>query len=220
MDLSTLIASRLRELRQARGWTAEVAARRLSDISGETIIKTRYSNWEGAFRRPKLEELVALSRLFEVPVSYLFGESDNNGTAPPATDYTIPKPQLFFTEHGAESPDQLDDALAYKYSLLDELHLDSNKIATIRAIDNSMANLIRTNDRVLIDLSNNQPTGDDLYAIIANGRVTIRWITNQLTGGYLIRAENPDRYPDQPVSAEDMCKINIIGRVALIAKAR
>ncbi len=220
MDLTALIASRLRDLRQNRGWTLDATVQQLSEITGETIIKTRYSNWERAFRQPRLEELIALSKLFEVPLAYVAGVSADNGTAPVADEYTVPNQQLFFTAQGLEIPDQLDDGLAFKNSLLEEMRLDRSRVLSIRAIDDSMANLIRSGDRILIDLSSTQPAGDDLYAILANGCITIRWITNQLTGGYLIRAEKPDRYPDQPASAEDMSKLKIIGRVAMISKTR
>jgi len=220
MDFSTLIAARLRELRQVRGWTVEGTAKRLSEITGETIIKTRYSNWESGFRKPKIEEIYALSQLFDAPFAYVAGASADNGTAPVIGDYTVPNQQMFFTAQGIETIDQADDGLAFKRALLEELKLDRNKILTIRAIDDSMTGVIDANDRVLIDLTNTQPGADDLFAILANGRVTIRWITNELTGGYLVRAEKRDRYPDQPISTEDIGKLKIIGRVALIAKPR
>lgn len=221
MDHTTkLIASRLRELRESREWTIDHTVKLLSEISNEPIIRSRYSNWENGIRKPRSEQVHALAKLFDVPAAYIAGLTSDNGSAPAVGEYSVPNQQLVLTARGLEPIDQADDGIALKNSLLEELKLDRNKIMLVRVSDDSMGGLIKNGDRVLVDLSRTEPTGGDLFAILVNGRIVIRWITDELTGGYLIRAENQDRYQNQHITADDIGKIQIIGRVSLIVNSR
>jgi transcriptional regulator with XRE-family HTH domain len=67
-SLETAVRSRLRSLRQARGWTIEELARR-SDIGASTI-----SRLETGERRLAIDNLVALSRALDTTVDALLAE--------------------------------------------------------------------------------------------------------------------------------------------------
>ena len=69
-SLETIVRSRLRSLRQARGWTIEELARR-SHVGASTI-----SRLETGERRLAIDNLVALARVLDTTVDALLVESD------------------------------------------------------------------------------------------------------------------------------------------------
>ncbi|BFK88079.1 hypothetical protein I4200191B4_23850 [Pseudoflavonifractor gallinarum] len=62
-----MIAERIKELRQARGWTQADLARRLS------ITRNGVNSWEQGLSTPSPASLVDLTRLFSVSTDYLLG---------------------------------------------------------------------------------------------------------------------------------------------------
>lgn len=62
-----MIAERIKELRQARGWTQADLARRLS------ITRNGVNSWEQGLSMPSPASLVDLARLFSVSTDYLLG---------------------------------------------------------------------------------------------------------------------------------------------------
>lgn len=62
-----MIAERIKELRQARGWTQADLARRLS------ITRNGVNSWEQGLSTPSPASLVDLARLFSVSMDYLLG---------------------------------------------------------------------------------------------------------------------------------------------------
>lgn len=51
-ELRKIVAQRIKRCRQDKGWTIDETARRLSEVSGERITGSRYSNWEQELRMP------------------------------------------------------------------------------------------------------------------------------------------------------------------------
>ena len=62
-----MIAERIKELRQARGWTHAELARKIS------IHKSGVNSWEQGLSTPSPASLVDLARLFSVSTDYLLG---------------------------------------------------------------------------------------------------------------------------------------------------
>lgn len=62
-----VIAERIKELRQARGWTQADLARRLS------ITRNGVNSWEQGLSTPSPSSLVDLAKLFSVSTDYLLG---------------------------------------------------------------------------------------------------------------------------------------------------
>lgn len=219
-DLRKHIARRLRQLRTARDWTVDETARNLSAVSKDTISASRYGNWEQGIRSPKLEQFVDLGNLFNVPAAYLAGLSNDDGTAPEAERYMVPKPTVISTPAGQLDLAQADDSFAFSLELLESMGLNRNKLLLIRQGDASMSGRIEEGDRVLIDLSVTGVTRDDLFALLVNGRVLIRWIRQELTGGYVVQAEDRERYPDQQLSLMELSNLTIIGRAVIVGNIR
>lgn len=66
-EVMLVIAERIKELRQARGWTQADVARRLS------ITRNGVNSWEQGLSTPSPASLVDLARLFSVSTDYLLG---------------------------------------------------------------------------------------------------------------------------------------------------
>lgn len=62
-----MIAERIKELRQARGWTQAELARRMG------ITRNGINSWEQGLSMPSPGSLVELSRIFLVSTDYLLG---------------------------------------------------------------------------------------------------------------------------------------------------
>lgn len=60
---------RLLELRQEKEWSQREVAKRLFISQGT------YNNWENGKTQPSIEQLIALSKLFEVSIDYLVGNT-------------------------------------------------------------------------------------------------------------------------------------------------
>lgn len=214
-DVRSKIAKRLRQLRQAKDWTIEETASRLSAISSATISASRYGNWEQGIRAPKLEQFAELGELFSKPAAYIAGLSDHDGVASESSSHVVPKSSSLGRQADLT---QADESLALSRELLAELHLSANRILLIRVGDSSMKGTADEGDRVLIDLSVTSVTRDDLFALLVNGRILLRWIRQDLLGKFIVQAADNDRYPNQNLTSEELGNLTIIGRVALIGR--
>ena len=70
-DVERLFGARVRELRQARGWTQEELARRLTD-AGYSVHQTTIAKLEGATRPTDVAEAAAIAAIFGVSIGTLF----------------------------------------------------------------------------------------------------------------------------------------------------
>lgn len=214
-DLSRLIGQRLRKCRDDRGWTLEEATKRLSHLTGNPIGTSGMNMWELGERRPKLEAFVPLSKLYGVPASYLAGLDNNQH----AGDYFYPQtssniPGLLLDSSIA------DDALALRASFLSEHKLSPDQLMLVRMPDDSMPGVVNKGDRVLLDLSKRDVSNRDLFALLVNGRVWVRWIRPEIDETFTIASTAPEQYQDVPCTAEELQKFQIIGRVVLIVTSR
>lgn len=65
---------KLLELRAEKGYSQRETAKLLQVSQGT------YNNWENSKTQPSIEQLILLSKLFEVSVDYLIGNADEFGT--------------------------------------------------------------------------------------------------------------------------------------------
>lgn len=217
-DIKDVISTRLKACRAQKGWTFAETAAELSKITGAKFIPSRYGNWELGINVPPLEMIYALGALFGKPGAYLVGLTDDDGTSPETRKYAIP------TQSTVPSPSGLihlgDNALAFRLRFLESINLDKDKILLVVAPDDSMAGIIEEGDRALIDLSETAVTRDDMFAIMVNGRLWLRWIRQTLKGDYVIQAQQPTRYPDQTLTVDELAALHILGRVRMITHLR
>ena len=217
-DIKDKISRRLKACRAHKGWTFAETATELARITGAKFIPSRYGNWELGINTPSLEMLFAMGALFGKPPAYLAGLTDDDGTSPETRKYAVP------AQSTVPSPSGLinlgDNALAFRLHFLESIKLDKDKILLVVAPDDSMSGIIEEGDRALIDLSETTVTRDDMFALMVNGRLWLRWIRQTLTGDYVIQAERRDHYPDQTLSNEALATLHILGRVRMITHLR
>lgn len=217
-DVRTKIAARIKACRIEKDWTYKEAASNLSAVCRFKVGTSRYGNWEQAINIPPAEMLIAMGQMFGKPAAWLSGLSDDDGTSPVAELYTVPMAEPISTANGLL--DLGDDALSFRRTFLEEAHMDQGRVLLVVAPDDSMSGVIAQGDRVLIDLSDTRVQRDDLFALIVNGRLWLRWIRMTLDSSYCIQAEMRDRYPDEIISAQALESMHILGRVRLIANLR
>lgn len=218
LDLKDKIARRLKACRAEKGWTFAQTAAELSKITGKPFIQSRYGNWELAINIPPLDMLVNLGTLFGKPAAYLSGLTDDDGTSPETRNYAVPATSAIPTPQGLV--DLGENALAFHLHFLEACKLDKEKILLVAAPDDSMSGIIEEDDLALIDLSETAVTRDDMFAIMVNGRLWLRWIRQTLQGDFVIQAQQPERYPNQPLTPEELAALRILGRVRMITHLR
>lgn len=139
--------------------------------------------------------------------------------APSDKDYAL-IPQ--YSAHGDCGDGMLNDhveingGLAFKRDWLRRMGAKPHNLCVIYAHGSSMEPYIFEGDVVLFDSSDTVPKDRQVYAIKrADGGLSIKRMVQQISGGWLIRSDNPDkaRYPDEEVSDTSMCEIPIVGRV-------
>jgi transcriptional regulator with XRE-family HTH domain len=217
-DIRPKISARLKACRAAKGWTFKETAQNLSIIVQNEVIPSRYGNWELGINIPPGDMLIALGQLFGKPAAWLSALSDDDGTSPEASRYTVPIAEPIATSNGMI--DLGSDALAFRKTFLKRHKLDRERLLLVAAPDDSMSGVITKDDQVLIDLTDTKVRQDDLFALIINGRLWLRWIRQNIDGSYCIQAELRERFPDEEVSAQTMESMHILGRVRLIAHLR
>lgn len=215
-DTGNVISERMAKSRKEKGWTLKECGERMG------INPSRYSNWEFGLRVPKHNELLKAADAFEVSAAWLAGFTDHPGhTVGGESAYiTAANPVVATKESGAIKLSNASDVTAYHSEYLAQRKIPEHKILLLNADDDAMSPTILQGDELLIDRSRSQVKTVDLFALVVNGRAWIRWIRPELEGGYTISAENSELYPPQRLNQEEFKNIDIIGRVARIARDR
>ncbi|MFJ7111283.1 XRE family transcriptional regulator [Pseudomonas sp. NPDC098740] len=217
-DIKETIKKRLKAARTHKGWTFAECGAALTKLTGKNVIASRYGNWELGINIPPLEMLFALGQVLDKPPAYLAGLTNDDGKAPETREYAVPTISTVTSGNGLVKLG--DNALAFRMRFLESIKLDKNNMLAVVAPDDAMAGIIEEGDRAVIDLSETTVTRNDVFAIMVNGRLWLRWIRQTLDGNYLIQAERSDRYPDQPLTLEELQALQILGRVRMITHLR
>lgn len=105
--------------------------------------------------------------------------------------------------------------LVFKRDWLKRLSLKEGTSCVIYAEGSSMEPTISDGDVLLIDRASTEPRSGKVYAIHRpDGSVSVKRLVQTFAGGWVVRSDNPDKtlYPDEPISADDLLQIEIIGR--------
>ena len=90
---------RLKELREEKGLTQKQVAEQFN------VSVSCYAGWEQGYRHPNLNELIRLSRYFEVPADYLLGIEDAPESRGYAGLYERRQPRAFKVSESTPAPD-------------------------------------------------------------------------------------------------------------------
>ncbi|MEQ5770031.1 LexA family transcriptional regulator [Halomonas sp. H33-56] len=208
-DTREIISTRLAAARRDLGLTIEEAAQRMK------FTRSRLSNWELGIRAPKYEELETAARVLGVTPAYLTGWDAST----PGAGYR-PADRNTITHKGETTRiANATDVAAYSPAYLAQHGLDANQLMAIRVDDDTMANVIRSGDVVLADMTRTRSDSrPDLFAILVGDRAWVRRIRPELDGTYTLSAEDSRQYPDQNLTRAQLDDMTIIGRIARIER--
>lgn len=75
-EWESLFGGRVKDLRQAKGWTQDELARRMT-AAGYAMHQTTVAKTESGTRPTNVGEIAALAAVFEMPIAALFDDSDD-----------------------------------------------------------------------------------------------------------------------------------------------
>lgn len=110
---------------------------------------------------------------------------------------------------------EMTEGLVFKREWLRRMGLKEDQLCVIYAHGNSMEPTISEGDVLLIDRAATQPVSGKVYAIQRpDGSHSIKRLVQSFAGDWTIVSDNQDKRanPDEPISAEALEHINIIGR--------
>lgn len=214
-QVGKVIAKHLRQCREEKGWTLQEVADRMPGMT-----RSRYSNWELGIRVPKYEQLMQLAALYDKNPAWMCGWIDNSGVSANNLELVSVSKSTISVGDAVMTLQHVADNTAYKLKYLQQRGISENKVSAINAPDDSMAGDIEPGDELLIDRSTPDFSKSDIFAIMVNEAIWIRWIRPELDGSYTIAATNTARHPEQKITAEQLQKMQIIGRVARISRDR
>lgn len=177
----------------------------------------------------KNEHLVVIAKTYKTTVDWLLtgtgdmdsapaGQEDPAPGSPSEKDYAL-IPQ--YTAKGSAGNGHLNEhveikgGLAFKRDWLSRLGVKEHRCSVIYAHGSSMEPSIFDGEVVLIDHDDTEPRDAKVYVLQRpDGEIIIKRLIKQMAG-WVIRSDNEDkrRYPDEPISADSLQQIEVVGRV-------
>lgn len=219
-ELMEIVARRIRQCRAEKGWTLEETAAQLARASGEPFGYSRFSNWEQASRMPPAEMVLLLAKVFGKNPAWINGYSDTDSLKAVTPGYLTANPTSIQTKQGPIEVHQSSDSTAFSVRYLKKRGINHNNMLCIKQLDASMAPLINVGDEVLIDGELTSVGGADLFGIVVNGKIWIRWLRPEMDGSFTLKAEDSEHYPDVKLTPEAFADLDILGRVVRISHDR
>lgn len=219
-ELVQVVAQRLKDCRQATGWTLEETAKRLSDLSGTSMTYSRYSNWELGLRMPPTDQVILLAKLFGKTPAWIQGYTDNDSLSAVTSNYVTANPPNISTKNGLLTLSQVTDNTAFSLDYIESRGMNRNKLLCIKQIDTSMAPMIAEGDELLLDGAQTTVRGADLFGIVVAGTVWVRWICPEINSTFTLKAGDSQQYPDSTLTPEALAELDIVGRVVRISHDR
>jgi len=203
----------------------EASGKKKGEIAAECgVAPSSVTQWiSGESKSLKPENLFALAKATGFNAMWLAigqGEPRDQDVLPPTEDAYAVISQ--YTARGECGSGYLNDhvevkgGLAFKRDWLKRMGAKPENLFVIYAEGDSMEPYIFDGDVVLFDWSDTTPRDRQAYAIRRpDGGISIKRITQQLSGAWLIRSDNPDKvaYPDEPVTEAVLHDMPILGRV-------
>lgn len=232
-EIRSAFVKRLKESLARAGIAEWGAGVRLAKVTGTT--PKAASKWLNGESMPGRANMTAIASDLGVRVEWLqFGTGemksyagvpaggdhqgpDENGS-PSEREYTlIPQYTAKAAAGNGYHNDhiELTGGLVFRRDWLNRMALKEGHLCVIYAEGNSMEPTISDGDVLLIDMASTEPRNGKVYAIQrADGSVSVKRLAQSFSGGWVIRSDNPDKtlYPDEPISANDLQQIEIIGR--------
>lgn len=215
-DLTAKIGARIR---QARLSVPDRQIKEVAAIAG--IPPTRISNWEVGYRRATLEDISTMAKVLGKPAAWLACLTDDDGSDPSALGYQVPANRYKSKQDGAAHLDQYLTTTAYHGQYLASRGLDVKNLLSVRSTVSVGSGTIRQGDELLIDRAQAAVRDSEFYAILVNGRIVPRYIRAEIKGGFTLLEHEEQRSEDgQPVTADELQGLEIIGRIVRVSRDR
>lgn len=202
-------AERLIDRRKALGLTVAAVVEKLQ------CPRSRYSNWELGLRWPSITEIPRIAHVLGCSPSYLVGWTEQQTES----GHAVIDRAAVTTADNTIVIDNATDVAALREHYLDDIGVAPGQAIMIRVDDNAVSTAATAGDLALIDMTQRQPKARDLYGILVNNRIWLRWIRPELDGGYTISTDDA-QYAEQRLTAAELDGYHIIGRVRLIIHQR
>lgn len=211
---------KLRELRERLGLSQDQLAKRLG-VSQQAV-----ANWEAGLSAPLRRRREDLASALGVSLAELMGQTSTHVIAlhpdDPLPEGSVPikvHKVRFAAGDGHQVTYEVDEeeyTLPYQLSWLREIGVRPENARRFTVSGDSMEPVIFAGDKVLVDISDNDPRriiDGKVYAIRYGDNLRIKRLYRRLDGTLILRSDNP-AYKDEevpPQLAEE--HISIIGRV-------
>lgn len=210
MDIGSLI----RSTRKEKGWNLEELALRAGTDTGNLSRLER--NKQGVSQELLIKLLEALD--LSIADAKLAGAMDvlQQDKSPSDSEYAVVTQYLinggcgdgYHNDHV-----ELSAGLAFKRAWLARIGAKPENLAVIYAKGDSMEPYIFDGDVVLFDTSDKEPRHGHVYIIRRPDHdLSIKRLTLQMTGNWVISSDNPNRQ-DEKIDSETIHEIPFVGRV-------
>ena len=113
--------------------------------------------------------------------------------------------------------DQIVDHLAFKASWVSkELRTDAKNLLLIHSIGDSMEPTFRSGDLLLVDRNKARVKGDGIYLINFDDGLIVKRLEWMMDGTVVIRGDNTSVSREQKLTAIEMEKLHLLGRVVWV----
>lgn len=185
------------------------------------IPASRISNWEVGYRRASLEDLKVIAQALGKPAAWLACLTDDDGSDPAALGYQVAANRYRNKQNEATHLDQYLTTTAYHAQYLADRRLDAKNLLSVRSPVSVGSGTIRQGDELLIDRAQAAVRDSEFYALLVNGRIVPRYIRAEIKGGFTLLEHEEQRSEDgQPVTADELQELEIIGRIVRVSRDR
>lgn len=207
------INQRIKAAREAKGWSMEQLAKRVSEIEGASKVLAwqTVQQWEKAGgTAPKMKRLEAVASALDTDVMTLLGQRSAHAnqvveaTSQVATAFLPGFEQLsipLLANSGSMGPgeDQLHDEVVVG-RLTVSPHWVQRTIKPLTKLENlrfihgygdSMDPTFADGDILLVDIGVQEPKIDGVYVLEANDRIYIKRVRQRINGEFEISSDNP-----------------------------
>lgn len=221
-----MFEERLRQVRQHLNLTQADFASQLN------IPQTTVSKYERGSQKPAYDFFKRLSETYGINLDWLMvGHGNMLAETVPTTTTSkaaVPNEEFVFVKrydiyaaagHGdfIENEEELERLPFKKEWIVDELRLNPEKLALIKADGKSMEPSIGDRDLMLVNIAENYPKTDAIYVINLFGMLRVKRLQLLKNGQIRLGSDNP-QYETEYLTHEELEQLHIIGRVVWVGK--
>jgi phage repressor protein C with HTH and peptisase S24 domain len=188
------------------------------------------NHYESGKRAPNSELLSQIAKTLDCDPGWLLtgeGQAEKKGahSSEPMSSSTlndfvlVPRYNIEASAGGGSviHSEQIVDHLAFKASWVSkELGADPKNLLLIHSIGDSMEPTLRSGDLLLVDRNKGRMKGDGIYLINFDDGLMVKRLEWMMDGTVVIRGDNANVSREQKLTAIEMEKLHLLGRVVWV----